>query len=167
MALELVPGANFRHVPHHFSSLIRWNGSWGQAWPGNDRKTKLKSYFVSLGLIATQAVFLRRCLSRQKPPCTRPIRARPSVAPRSVYPGVFSYMAGRPEIVDVWAGRKSSIFGSGRKSAIFWVWAAPAAPNTIPEGWGLRPPPSGKVFWAAGAAKTPKSTISGRPKNHV
>ncbi len=46
----------------------------------------------------------------------------------------------------VWAGRKSSIFG---------VWAAPAAPKTIPKGGGLRPPPFGMVFGASGAAQTP------------
>jgi hypothetical protein len=42
--------------------------------------------------------------------------------------------------------------GAGQKSLIFWVWAAPAAPNTIPEGGGLRPPPS---WGAAGAGQTP------------
>ncbi len=34
-------------------------------------------------------------------------------------------------IHDFWAGRKSSIFG---------VWAAPAAPKTMPKCGGLRPP---------------------------
>ncbi len=46
-----------------------------------------------------------------------------------------------------WAGQKSSILG---------VWAALAAPKTIPKGGGLRPLPFGMVCWAAGAAHTPK-----------
>jgi hypothetical protein len=58
-----------------------------------------------------------------------------------------------------WAGRKSSIVG---------VWAAPVAPKTIPEGGERSPAHFGMVLGAAGAAQTPnKSTISGRPKNHV
>ncbi len=48
-----------------------------------------------------------------------------------------------------WAGRKSSILG---------VWLAPAAPKTIPEGGGLRPPPFGMVF---GAAEAPKRLLAG------
>jgi hypothetical protein len=47
-------------------------------------------------------------------------------------------------------------FWAGRESLIFGVWAAPAAPKTIPKGGGLRPPPSGMVLGAAGAAQTPK-----------
>ena len=43
-----------------------------------------------------------------------------------------------------------------RKSSILEVWAAPATPKTIPEGGGLRPPPSGMVFGAAGSAQIPK-----------
>ncbi len=46
-------------------------------------------------------------------------------------------------------------FWAGRQSPIFEVWAAPAATKTIPEGGGLRPPPSGMVFGAARAAQTP------------
>ncbi len=46
-------------------------------------------------------------------------------------------------------------FWAGWESPIFGVWAAPADPKTIPEGWGLRPPPYGMVFGAAGAAQTP------------
>ncbi len=46
-----------------------------------------------------------------------------------------------------WAGRKSSMFG---------VWVALAAPKTIPKGGGRRPPPSGMVLGAAEAAQTPK-----------
>ncbi len=38
----------------------------------------------------------------------------------------------------------------------FGVWAAPAAPITIPKGGGLRPPPSEIVLRAAGDAQTPK-----------
>ncbi len=45
-------------------------------------------------------------------------------------------------------------FGAGRKSTNFGVWAAPAAPQTLPQGGVLRPP-SGMVFGAAGAAQTP------------
>jgi hypothetical protein len=46
-----------------------------------------------------------------------------------------------------WAGRKSSMLG---------VWAAPAAPTTIPEGGGAKPPHRLEwVFGAAGAAQTP------------
>ncbi len=37
-------------------------------------------------------------------------------------------------------------FSAGRKSRIFGVWAAPAAPQTIPKGGGLRPPPSGLLL---------------------
>ena len=54
MTLELVPGANFRCVLHHFSRPTRWSGSWGQVWPKKDRKTKLKLQFLCLGMIATK-----------------------------------------------------------------------------------------------------------------
>ena len=40
---------------------------------------------------------------------------------------------------------------------MFGAYAAPAAPKTIPGGEGLRAPPLGIVFWAAGAAQTPKN----------
>ncbi len=47
-------------------------------------------------------------------------------------------------------------FWAGRKSQIFAVWAVLAAPKTIPKGGGARPPPSGIVFGASGAAQTRK-----------
>ncbi len=59
------------------------------------------------------------------------------------------------------------VFLAGRGSSIFEVWAAAAAPKTIPDGGGRSPPPFGMVFGAAGPPRPPKSTISGRPKNHV
>ncbi len=46
-----------------------------------------------------------------------------------------------------WAGRKSSIFG---------VWAAPAAPKHHSGRWGAKTPLVGMVFGAPGAAQTPK-----------
>ncbi len=48
----------------------------------------------------------------------------------------------------------------------FWgVWAAP---KTIPKGGGLRPPHLLEWFWGhPGPPKPKKSTIPGRPKNHV
>ncbi len=51
---------------------------------------------------------------------------------------------------------KYVVFGAVRKSLIFGVWAAPAAPKTKPVGGSLRPPPFGLVFGTAGAAQTPK-----------
>ncbi len=45
------------------------------------------------------------------------------------------------------------VFWPGRGSHIFGLWAAPVASTTIPEGAGLRPPPFGIVFGAAGAAQ--------------
>jgi hypothetical protein len=53
-------------------------------------------------------------------------------------------------------GFYNSWFSAGRRSLTSWVWAAPAAPKTIAKGGELRPPPFGIVFWAAGAAQTPK-----------
>ncbi len=47
-------------------------------------------------------------------------------------------------------------FWAGRRSVIFGVWAAPAAPKTIPEGGGLRPPPFGMLLGAAAVARTLK-----------
>ncbi len=43
--LELVSGADFRCVLHHVSSLFGLLGSWGQVWPENGPKPKLKSIF--------------------------------------------------------------------------------------------------------------------------
>ncbi len=66
------------------------------------------------------------------------------------YTWVFNtWFLGRPEIVD------------------FWVWAAPAAPETIPEGGERRPPPFGMVFGAAGAAQTPKINDSWPAQSHI
>ncbi len=36
-------------------------------------------------------------------------------------------------------------FFMGRKSVILGVWAAPGAPETLPKGGGLRPPPFARV----------------------
>ena len=49
--------------------------------------------------------------------------------------------------------RRLSVFGD------IWVW--------LQLMWLHLCAPSGMVLGAAGAAQTPKSTISGRPKNHV
>ena len=49
-----------------------------------------------------------------------------------------------------------NIYLRGRKSVILGVWAAPGAPETLPKGGGLRPPPFGRVSGAPGAAQTPK-----------
>jgi hypothetical protein len=38
MGVELVYGANFKCVLHHFSSLTRLKGSWGQLGPKTDPK---------------------------------------------------------------------------------------------------------------------------------
>ncbi len=46
-------------------------------------------------------------------------------------------------------------------------WATPAAGKTLPKGGGRSAPSFGRVFPAAGAARTPKSRISGRPKKHL
>jgi hypothetical protein len=62
----------------------------------------------------------------------------------------------RKFVAVLWEG--ISIFFGGRKSAILGVWAAPAAPGTLPKGGGLRPPPFGRVPGAAGAAQTPNMT---------
>jgi hypothetical protein len=51
------------------------------------------------------------------------------------------------KFIGFWAGRASSISG---------IWAAPAAPKTMPKGGELRPPPFGMVLGAAGAAQTPE-----------
>jgi hypothetical protein len=38
------------------------------------------------------------------------------------------------------------------------VWEAPGAPETLPKGGGLRPPPFARVSGGPGAAQTPKMT---------
>ncbi len=58
------------------------------------------------------------------------------------------------------------VVGPAGNRSLLGVWAAPAAPKTIPEGGGLRPPPSAVVLGAAGAAQTPKIGDC-RPKNRV
>jgi hypothetical protein len=55
-------------------------------------------------------------------------------------------------------------FWAGRRSPIFWVLAAPAARKPFPTSGPRSGPPVGRGFGAAG---TPTSTISGRPKNHL
>ncbi len=58
MASELVYGANVRCVLHHFSSLARSKGSWGQLWRPKtgpkQHKTKTKMIMFPKGLIATK-----------------------------------------------------------------------------------------------------------------
>jgi hypothetical protein len=49
-------------------------------------------------------------------------------------------------------------FVKGRKSVILGVWAAPWAPETLPKGGGLRPPPFAWVCGVPGAAQTRKMT---------
>ncbi len=49
-------------------------------------------------------------------------------------------------------------FVKGRTSVNLEVWAAPGAPETLPKGWGLLPPPVARVSGVAGAAQTPKMT---------
>ncbi len=44
ISLKLISGANCKCVLHHVSSLSRWSGSRGQAWPGNDRKGQNLDY---------------------------------------------------------------------------------------------------------------------------
>ena len=41
MVLELVSGADCRCLLHHFSSLARLKGSWGQAWPESGPKPNI------------------------------------------------------------------------------------------------------------------------------
>ncbi len=45
------------------------------------------------------------------------------------------------------------VLGPAGNRRFLGVWAAPAAPKTIPKGGGRNPPPSGIIF---GAARTPK-----------
>jgi hypothetical protein len=46
-------------------------------------------------------------------------------------------------------------FVEGRKSVIFGVWSAPGAPETVPKGGGLRPPPFVRVSGALGKQAPP------------
>jgi hypothetical protein len=45
MVLKLVSGVEFSCVLYHFSSPTCLKGSWGQVWPENGPKPKLKSIF--------------------------------------------------------------------------------------------------------------------------
>jgi hypothetical protein len=45
-----------------------------------------------------------------------------------------------------------------RRSVILGVWAAPGAPEPLPKGGGLRPPPLAGVSEAPKAAQSPKIT---------
>ena len=54
----------------------------------------------------------------------------------------------------------------GRKSVILGVWAALGAPETLPKGGELRPPPFARVSGAPGAAQTPKMTDFRPTKNY-
>ncbi len=57
------------------------------------------------------------------------------------------------------------VFGPAGNRRFFGVWAAPAAPKTIPEGGGRSPPPFGMVFGAAAAAQTAqKRQVPAGPK---
>ncbi len=58
MALVLVSGADFKFVPHHFSTRARLAGSWGQVWLESGRQsTKPKSQvLVSLSECHTVCV---------------------------------------------------------------------------------------------------------------
>ncbi len=46
-----------------------------------------------------------------------------------------------------------------QKSSMLGVWTAQGAPETTPKGRGLRAPPFGMVFGAAGAAQTSKIEV--------
>ncbi len=50
------------------------------------------------------------------------------------------------------------IFVKGRTSAILGVWAAPVAPETLPNGGGRSLPAFARVSGATWAAKTPNMT---------
>ncbi len=49
----------------------------------------------------------------------------------------------------------------------FWGWGGPGGPKNNSRKWGVRPPPSGMVFGAAGAAQTPKIDDFRPAQNHV
>ncbi len=55
-------------------------------------------------------------------------------------------------------------FWAGRKSPILGVWAAPAAPTTLPTSGGFRPPPFAMVFGAAGAVRPAPKPCVYKPK---
>ena len=54
-------------------------------------------------------------------------------------------------------------FGTGGKSPIWEVWAAPAAPKTTPEGGGVAPHLLEWFLGPPGPPEPQNSTISGRP----
>ncbi len=54
MVSALVSGADFRCVLHQFSSLTWLKGSWGQVWPENGPKPKLKARLQFLNISPTQ-----------------------------------------------------------------------------------------------------------------
>ncbi len=58
MALEMVSGAAFRGVLHHLLNLTRLKAYWGQVWPENSPKPKLKSRFEFPNLSPSQERFL-------------------------------------------------------------------------------------------------------------
>ncbi len=59
-------------------------------------------------------------------------------------------------------------FGADRKSLIFGVWAALAAPATIPAGGGGDSPPFLERLLGPPVQPRPHTlAIAGRPKNHV
>ncbi len=58
MALEFVYGVHFRCDLHHYSSLSRFKGSWGQLWPKtgpNQQNMKTKTIISPRGLTATES----------------------------------------------------------------------------------------------------------------
>jgi len=59
-------------------------------------------------------------------------------------------------------------FLAGRKSSILGCLGGPGRPGNVPNRWGAKPPTFLEGFPAArGRPDPPKSTISGRSKNHI
>ncbi len=82
--------------------------------------------------------------------------AMPRGAPEKIEPLFWVKRCDHTWVFNTW-------FLAGRNSSVSRVWAGPADPKTIPKGEGLRPPPH-RLELILGP---PRSTISGRPKNHV
>ncbi len=49
--------------------------------------------------------------------------------------------------IALWIGHKVLEVAKDRKPAILGVWASPGAPETLPKGGGLRPPPFCTSAW--------------------
>ncbi len=86
------------------------------------------------------------------------LHPNPSASRQQAHPDpVYERPAGQVICVAVlWHGNIQ--FLMDRESAIFGVWAAQGAPETLPKGRGLRPPPFGRGSGAPGAAQTLKMT---------